>query len=97
MLRDTQRKTGAKCSDCGPTVGVPVETAQGGLRCDECGRFSEEYAGFCAKHEVHWGGVTGYDHCPMCREEQRVRQARQEQMARRADPNMHPTVDARRR
>lgn len=37
---------------------------------------------------------SGYDRCPLCMEEQRIHNLEQERMARRADPRMHPTVDA---
>jgi len=46
----------------------------------------------CEIHETDF--PTGYDHCPYCREERRVNAMEQELMERRADPNMHPSVDA---
>lgn len=52
---------------------------------------------YCERHDLDWGRLTGYDHCPACREEQRVREMEQEMHARRADPDMHPMVDAPRR
>lgn len=93
----TPRPEGVTCSKCGTTKGQSANIGQGGLRCSNCGRFAKKAHGYCAKHGVNWGDVTGYDHCPMCREEERVEQQRQEMMARKADPNMHPTVDAHRR
>ena len=52
---------------------------------------------YCIAHDVNVDRLTGYDECPMCRQEHRVEQMEQEMHARRADPDMHPTVDARRR
>jgi hypothetical protein len=90
-----QNKRGVRCSDCGPTLGTSANIGQGGLRCCNCGQFAEPCETYCAKHEVHWGGVTGYDHCPRCRQENRVERARAEQSF--TGHNMHPSVDARRR
>lgn len=94
MRHTTHAKRGVRCSDCGPTLGTTAGIDQGGLRCRSCGQFAEPCPTYCAKHEVYWGGLTGYDHCPACREERRVEAQRQEEMARRANPRMHPTVDA---
>lgn len=87
---------GVKCTNCGPNSGTSANIGQGGLRCGDCGRFAEPCPTYCAKHDIYWGGLTGYRYCPKCREVERVEQERQEMMARRSDPRMHPTVDARR-
>lgn len=87
-------KRGVRCSHCGPTLGTSANIGQGGLRCRSCGRFAKPCPTFCAKHETYWGGLSGYDHCPMCREEDRIHAMEQEMHARRANPRMHPSVDA---
>jgi hypothetical protein len=93
----SQHKRAVRCSECGPTVGESACIDQGGLRCRSCGKFAEPCPTFCAKHEVNWGRLSGYDHCPRCRQEESVRAQEREMHQRRADPNMHPTVDAARR
>lgn len=89
MVRTT---TGVECSECGLTSGH--HEATGDVRCDSCGRFAESSNDYCAKHSVNVRNLTGWDGCPQCREEQRVAAQEQEMMARRADPNMHNSVDA---
>lgn len=37
---------------------------------------------------------SGYDRCPMCDEDRRIRAEKMERLARRSDPNMHNMVDA---
>jgi len=93
------RTTGiaVECVSCGHTSGHADATANGGtrLRCDECGQFAERSDDYCAEHDVRTDRLpTGYSECPYCAERRRVEQERQEMMARRADPRMHPSVDA---
>lgn len=53
----------------------------------------EEYE--CTKHGVNLERLpAGYEQCPLCAEEARIEAQRAEEMARQADPRMHPTVDA---
>lgn len=88
------------CAQCGMTSGHADARANGGtrIRCDSCGQFSERTDRYCAEHDVRLDRLpTGYSRCPYCQERDRVEQMRHEQMARRADPNMHPSVDAPRR
>lgn len=90
-----QLYVGIDCSNCGVHgEGTPAES--GGTRCAKCGRFGSEAQQYCASHDVNYAALNGYDHCPMCREEQRVEQMAQEMHERRADPRMHNSVDARR-
>lgn len=50
---------------------------------------------YCEKHDLSEPAYESTDpHCPYCRQERRVEAERQEMMERRADPRMHPTVDA---
>lgn len=90
MVRTT---TGVECESCGLTAGH--HEARGAARCGECGRFAESSSDYCAQHEVDLTNLpTGYSSCPYCQERRRVEQERQEMMERRADPRMHPSVDA---
>lgn len=52
---------------------------------------------YCDTHDIDVDALNGYDHCPKCQEQRRVEAMEQEMHARRADPDMHPTVDAPRR
>jgi len=52
---------------------------------------------YCHRHDVDVSALTGYDHCPKCREERRVEAMEQEMHERRADPNMNTRIDAPRR
>jgi len=93
-MRHTTNTVAVKCNECGKTGG----SRNGGtLRCGECGRFASETSGYCASHDVRFERISGYSHCPRCRERRNVEAQKHEAMARRADPNMHPTVDAPRR
>ena len=94
MRTQPQALRAVECSEHGKTRGTTAGIDQGGLRCNECGRFAKPAVGYCAKHGVNWGDIGGYDHCPKCREERRIEEERQEIMSRRADPNMHNMVDA---
>ena len=53
---------------------------------------------YCEKHNLKTPMYedTGDPHCPYCREERRLQSMEQERMARRSDPRMHSSVDARR-
>lgn len=84
------------CSQCGKGVGIPEgETLN---RCLSCGRYAESADEYCLTHNIDYEGLYPEDnHCPHCREERRIESMEQERMARRADPNMHPTIDAPRR
>ena len=84
-------ETAIECSACGKGGG---STSDSGAHCSECGRFATEIDDYCLRHDVDYGRLTGYDHCPRCRQENDVHQRRQEQMARRASERMHSTVDA---
>ena len=84
---------GVNCSNCG-VHGEGVPASNGKTRCGKCGRFGSEAERYCAEHDTRY--PSGYDHCPLCRERQRVEQMEQEMHERRADPRMHPSVDARR-
>jgi phage FluMu protein Com len=90
-----ESKRGVRCTDCGPTVGTETVLNQGGLRCTNCGKFAEPCPCYCAKHELYWGRLTGYDYCPKCREYRRIEHERAEQAI--VGHDMHPTVDAPRR
>jgi anaerobic ribonucleoside-triphosphate reductase len=95
-MRHTMRssdKEAIECSECGKGGGFESDS---GVHCAECGRFATVIDGFCTRHGVDYSRLTGYNQCPRCRQEQSVQQQRQERQARRADPSMHPTVDARR-
>lgn len=52
---------------------------------------NQEYV--CERHEIR-ELPTGYDRCPLCEEEERIEAMEQEMHERRADPRMHPSVDA---
>lgn len=52
---------------------------------------------YCDRHDIDVSELTGYDECPKCMEERRVEAMEKEMMERRADPNMHPSIDAPRR
>jgi len=84
---------GVKCDNCGKH-GEGVPTDDGRTRCGKCGQFAEEVDGYCAEHDIDYGKLSGYDHCPMCREERNIRAREQEIQERRANPRMHPMVDA---
>lgn len=61
---------------------------------DDTTEADDEWA--CDRHDIK-RLPTGYDRCPYCEEERRIEAEKFEMMARRADPDMHPTVDAPRR
>jgi predicted RNA-binding Zn-ribbon protein involved in translation (DUF1610 family) len=86
-----------KCPDCGFTAGkIDLRSSSGKPRCSECGKFCHETDKYCASHEVRIDKLTFTDSCPACDEENTIRRRQQEQQARRADPRMHSSVDARR-
>jgi len=80
-----------ECSSCGKTGGNESSV---GVHCGDCGRFSAPIKQYCLRHNVDYGRLTGYDHCPKCRETERVEQMRQEMHQRRANERMHSMVDA---
>ena len=82
---------GVECDNCGLGKGTRTDH---GVRCDDCGQFAETSGDYCGEHGVNLRRLTGYDHCPACREIQRAEAERQEMMQRRADPQMHNSVDA---
>lgn len=88
----TRTTTGVECAECGLTSGH--HEATGHARCGQCGRFAEPTNDYCARHGANLRRLTGYAKCPKCREEEAVRAQEREMMERRADPRMHPTVDA---
>lgn len=80
-------QVGVDCAQCGKTAGVPM--ANGQQRCFACGRFAEMADKYCLTHDVDYEGLYAHDsHCPICREEQRVRDERMHQMTR--DPTVEP-------
>lgn len=81
-----------ECSHCGKGGGT--KTDNGRFRC-HCGRFASEAPDYCAKHDVDYSRITGYDHCPRCRQEQELHHRRMEQIERRADPSMHNQIDGK--
>lgn len=81
-----------ECNNCGKTGGKEGDDGQ--LHCGGCGRFAVEAEQYCALHDMDYSRLTGYDHCPQCREEQRLQAQQQEMHARRASERMHQTVDA---
>jgi len=84
----------ASCDKCGNIAALPE--AGGQLRCVECGRFAEENPDYCLEHDVD-KTRSPHGRCPYCYERERVRQQEQAMHERRADPDMHPSVDAPRR
>jgi hypothetical protein len=83
------------CSACGFVKGLPA--GENHNRCTECGRFTSDNPDVCCtKHEVRESPYSSGT-CPMCEQERHVRAQEREMMERRSDPNMHPTVDQKRR
>lgn len=93
MRRHTTALTGAECANCG---NVGATKSGESLRCSECGRYASPKPEYCPDHEVDVSRLTGYDECPRCRQERDVRAREQEMHARRANPRMHTSVDAKR-
>jgi hypothetical protein len=93
MEKSVEKFVAVQCGDCGI---VKQPDTSGRTRCDSCGQFAEVIEDYCLDHDVHVGRLTGYDECPICREEQRIHQQEMEMHQRRADPSMHTSVDARR-
>lgn len=80
------------CTDCGFSEGTPE--GENLNRCLGCGRFATDSPDVCCvRHEVRTSPYPSGE-CPLCEQEQHVRAMEQEMMQRRADPSMHPTVDA---
>ena len=83
-----QLYVGIDCSNCG-VHGEGKPAKNGRTRCGKCGAFGSEATEYCAEHDVHYEGLYPEDnHCPMCREEQRQRDALQHEMTR--DPQVEP-------
>jgi hypothetical protein len=93
MARQTNR-VGVNCSECGVHRNGE-KTNDGRTRCGKCGQFGEEAEQYCVEHDTNYAGLPGSG-CPYCREEERIRAQEREMHARRSDPQMHPSVDARR-
>lgn len=87
---------GVDCTTCGLGSGhIDLRGGPNSARCDGCGRFAEKTNDYCAEHDVNVRTLPrGYSRCPYCQERDRIEAERQEMMARRANPRMHPTVDA---
>lgn len=79
--------TKVKCDNCGDSDGT-FDNRTGQYRCGECGQYAEPKSNYCDKHEVDYGSITGYDHCPRCRQEENIRAQRRHQMTR--DPRVEP-------
>ena len=87
MRRNVVDVMGVKCGKCG--VHNDGVASNGTIRCKRCGRFGEEPKEYCAEHDVHYKDLYPEDnHCPMCREERRIRDMRQHEATR--DPQMEP-------
>ena len=87
----TDADRAVECSNCGKTGG---NESSAGLHCGECGLFAEPTEQYCLQHDLDYSRLTGYDHCPKCRDAERVDQARQEMHQRQASERMHSMVDA---
>lgn len=83
-----QLYVGIDCSNCG-VHGEGKPTSDGRTRCGKCGAFGSEAEEYCAEHDVHYAGLYPEDnHCPYCREEQRIRDMHRHEMTR--DPQVEP-------
>jgi hypothetical protein len=53
--------------------------------------------GYCNDHGIRYERLDGYDRCPKCRLEEDAEAREREMHERRSNPDMHNSVDARRR
>lgn len=91
MEDDFRPPIAVDCPDCGKGRGVKTPH---GNKCS-CGNFAPEAKDYCLTHQLDYEGLfTRDNHCPKCREERRVEEMEMEMHERRADPRMHPSVDA---
>ena len=80
------------CTNCGFTDGTPCGDNLN--RCADCGRFATDSPDVCCvQHEIRESPYPSGT-CPRCEQERSIRAQEQEMMERRANPRMHPSVDA---
>lgn len=72
---------------------VALLSANTGHEIEGFGR-NPRFSGYCIQHNVHTERLSGHDSCPKCRMIRDVEAREMERMARRSDPDMHPSVDA---